>query len=896
MMMSPTVLSVFWLLAGTHLGLLNALKVSVPAGDITPRFLEVSSHGTSTSTSSTAGSPTAGAESATQTATAQAAADAAGEFNPSEQLKAKKFMSSPGAEVSIGDVSTGSRSQILTKKVCAQVDIPLWGKAITMGIAVSASFVDDEVTELVDTVVLSLTVMLELSFDLLFITLSLGVQGKLAVTANLPQAISGPMERTMYVLHVLVGQIMSKSKVMSHLMASMDGNDNAMYIEQVVAGVREASWPSEHGGCAYHYSPGGYTGGHCYWSGCDSSRNAVCGTWQGTTDRCICGSNSAYPCGPSPGHESYWDGQCKARVDQNPTATSSQVLADTFGEMWHNYVGSFNQSCGRDADVAGYCLLDPAWWDSDVDLNTNMAVFGDAQTYAVKMKEKNGKPLKDYYTNFMLAKFLYSMMGITFDADNGNWADHISLDCAADINPTLYLNSANRIYVNPSTSESAVRDAMARLCYFMSTGVLVPASKREDEDSTFYPAKHQNENLLNMLIVLVPDIYPESGKVDTWLTAGDFAEVSTTFHSMGGHGYQLSTFHHFMAIVSADADSVSAQLTKYLKENAAKNDPKQTCDAGIVQVDGSFKFQASAGSKGTPNMCNPGSGSGMGLTVAASYGFSYSSKKTENALKKCALGPFQDDGESLAVHTYITNIKPPLFKKYGEINIEFDGEFTQVNTSSPLEFEEFDLMLLFHKALTDEEEEAEKKPGSLKQALKQAIPEVLEGVFDDMKDTLLMTLNGIVDFFDSASGSYGKGPSLVSQILTSLLHIGYDAIGGFIGAVEDYMVEKAETAGSEALKGDMVKDFIKGMHGMTSDITSKIEASVGKPKIAMAVLETESLLGLKLVFKSCDAPCKLMFEIHMISGTLKMAAITEPVKGGAYNFDLTDDTLFSVAL
>jgi len=299
MMMSPTVLSVFWLLAGTHLGLLNALKVSVPAGDITPRFLEVSSHGTSTSTSSTAASPTAGAESVTPTATAQAAADAAGEFNPSEKLKAKKFLSSPaGAEVSIGDVSTGSRSQILTEKVCAQVDIPLWGKAITMGIAVSASFVDDEVTELIDTVVLSLTVMLELSFDLLFITLSLGVQGKLAVTANLPQAISGPMERTMYVLHVLVGQIMSKSKVMSHLMASMDGNDNAMYIEQVVAGVREASWPSEHGGCAYHYSPGGYTGGHCYWSGCDSSRNAVCGTWQGTTDRCICGSNSAYPLVP----------------------------------------------------------------------------------------------------------------------------------------------------------------------------------------------------------------------------------------------------------------------------------------------------------------------------------------------------------------------------------------------------------------------------------------------------------------------------------------------------------------------------------------------------------------------------------------------------------------------
>jgi len=1049
-MYAPTVLSVFWLLAGTQLGLLNAFKVSVPAGDITPRFLEVSSQRHQLRASSSTG-----AQNVTQNATAPATADAAGEFNSSKQLKAKKFLSSPaGAEVAINDVTTGSRTQILTEKVCAQLDIPLWGEAITMGIAVSAAMQDDEVSNLQDKIELSLTVMLELSFTLLFITLSLGVQGKLKVTANLPTDLDtghegehpSSMETTLYVLHVLVGQIMAKSKVMSHLMASMDDNDNAMYIDQVVAGVREASWPSDHQGCAYHYSPGGYTGGHCYWSDCDSSRNAVCGTWQGTTDRCVCGSTSAHPCGPSPGHESWWDGQCKPKQDSHATSVSAQVLADTFGEMWHNYVGSFNQTCGQDADVAGYCLLDAAFWKPDTQANgartptcsssmsitvgtrndalcgstpdfagttvtyvgttcgngaqilwesmssnrvakgkiqsdchwtresftaanleaefmgscgvaptsnsdglaefylpvtclaanTNkMAVFDDAQIYALKMKKKNGgdKTLKDYYTDFMLAKFLYSMMGITFDADNGDWADHISLDCAADINPAGYLSSPNRIYVNPSTSESAVRSAMSRLCYFMSSGVLVPASKREDEDSMLYPSEHQNENLLNMLIVLVPDIYPESGLVNKWLTAGNFSEVSTTFHSMGGHGYQLSTFHHFMAIVSADADSVEAQLTKYLKEHAAKNNPKQTCNSGILEIDGSVKFIASAGSKGPANMCNPGSGAGTGIaaSVSASYGFSYSTKRTENKLKKCALAPWEDDGESLAVHLYVTNIPPPIFKKYGEINIELDGIFTQVNMSAPLKFEEFALTLLFHKKkceMFDEDPECELKdkeedPDSLGQALKKAIPDILKDIFQgsDMKDAILLSLNSIVDFFDPASSNHGSGATFVSAILTSLLHLGYDTIGGFIGAVEDYMLKKAgkaagavlekgkevlEKKGKEVLEKvlekDTVKKFIKGMHEMTSKITSTMaDSAIGKPKIAVAEIETEKLMGLQLVFKKCapkaPASCNLMFEIHMISGTLGVAEISmAKAKGAAYNFDLTDDTLFTIAV
>jgi len=725
--------------------------------------------------------------------------------------------------------------------------------------------------------------MLSLNFELLLVTVSLEVSGSLTISAVLPEAVSGPIASTLWVLETFVHELMKFSRVGAHF---LNNDDNSAYIAQVVTGVEKAQWPGLNGGCPYHFSPGGDSGGTCDWFDCDTSRNALC-----QNDKCMCNA-AAFPCGPSPGHASWWSGTCMAQVDAQAVPDVAQTLSDTFAEMWHNYVASMSNSCLK--DNLPYCNAGGAVTFAATP-NSREAVMMDAMTFATSMKAKGSGTLSRYYTDFMLSHFLYRMLGVTFNPQNGNWADHQSVNCADNVKPWVYYTASSRIYKRPPVTESSVRSAMVRLCSFMASGVLVPPSQRANSDSTFYSSEHENSNMLNMLNVLVPDIFVKK-PMTSWIKAGNASVQAANLGMMGGNGTHLSTFHHMMSILSGEATSVQQQLNKYVTQKQAGNKPAQTCETGIQSVTGAVNFQVSAGTSGASNMCNPGDGGGVGVAVGATFGFAFSSEKSKTA--PCNLGPFGKAKITLGVDIAITNI-PALIPALGETDIVLDVDWDFDYAKETFAYTGFDITILMHKVSPVE-------PDPDMTQLKSALPPAMTAAYTGIAELLVASLTDIVNYFaenpQKKGSGKGKGASAISSVLTNVLQVGYKALASLLGSV--FSIIEKNTAGDVA--ADVAK-YAEKLAGGTALIKKLAGGALGATfsSLAAASVEHQDAYGITLVLDQCTKNCTLTygtgkgthnFEIHLIIGDISVAEIEEPVQGSGYFMDLSDYIVLQIVV
>jgi len=396
-----------------------------------------------------------------------------------------------------------------------------------------------------------------------------------------------------------------------------------------------------------------------------------------------------------------------------------------------------------------------------------------------------------------------------------------------------------------------------------------------------------------MLGLLIPNIFPDSkpgNAFGDWVTAKSFDKNGDILKSTGANGNKVSTFHHFMAMLSGTPDVVKQQLKAYLKKTEAKTKPPvQSCSEGIQEVDASISFHASAGSKGAGNICDPGGQEGMGFMIAADYGIHWATS-AESGTKGCPLGAFGKPTQDLSVKVLVSNIMD-------DWNLDVKAGFA-VSLDTGLKFDEVSVTLIrakeqMHSTLAPEKEDDD-----------SLLKETLKNAFTDSRDTLAALLTDVVGYFNSKDeASHGKSADVVSDLLTNVLHIGYTALGGLIGAVEKYAVK----AGGEAvengikklsLKSKFVRETIAKFKAKTTDILvgakAKAIAKVEKGDDGLPKIEKMDQMGLKLKFKKAKG--KWTFKIHLITGEQDMVVIEEPVKGEAYFSHIEDNVMFKMVI
>jgi len=386
--------------------------------------------------------------------------------------------------------------------------------------------------------------------------------------------------------------------------------------------------------------------------------------------------------------------------------------------------------------------------------------------------------------------------------------------------------------------------------------------------------------MVNMMNVLVPDIFPTSD-ADSWVASEDPSAQAAIMQSLGGKGTHMSTFHHMMALVSGTGAQVEQQLKEYTNQKAAGISPAQTCDTGIQSFTGSLTFQATAGSNGASNMCNPGNGVGVGFTVSAAFGLKWSAKMTKKS--PCDLGKFSGAEKSLALSVWITNIEPPI-SELGELNINIGVDYALKD--SGLHFTGFSMLFLLHK-------HTPLIPSMGIKSLMMALPQLMTQVFIDIGDGLITMVKSIISYFSSSSPKKGKGAEVVSSLLTTVLRIGYQAISELLFKSFEFLALK----GGEKAAGASIKMFVEKLAENTATIKSLVSqeftSTASKKRPIQAV--HEDVLALELKFGDCKKPADgcMSFAINLIVGTLDKATISEPIAGGAYFFDLDVYALFN---
>jgi len=352
-----------------------------------------------------------------------------------------------------------------------------------------------------------------LKLDIVVVQLALTVTLFANIEATLPASVSGPLERVVWVLEVLVDSVFSHSKLMSYFVPGAVNNDK--YIKEVVSGIgslktdaKECPRYSE----PYTENPESLYVGTCTVApivsfnididGCDEKKNAECNTELGV---CFC-SKDGFPCANKA------EKMCYAKVANSLQGVNipPQILANTFQEMHMNYVASLDDACAplqrKHTSLMEYIheefehVLSIVYCAENGDVGAHWStsssgkltrVMQDAAAFAIT----DDKPVQAY-TFFLASHFSARMLAHNFDFGNGNkWSGALKINCKIDPNPEEYMKK--RIHTLAGVSQASVHEAMERMCVLMSTGAIVPSSKREDKNSLFFESLHANKNFLH---------------------------------------------------------------------------------------------------------------------------------------------------------------------------------------------------------------------------------------------------------------------------------------------------------------------------------------------------------------------------------------------------------------
>jgi len=549
----------------------------------------------------------------------------------------------------------------------------------------------------------------------------------------------------------------------------------------------------------------------------------------------------------------------------------------------------------------------------------------DAAAFAESMESSSPESANSvgfWYSNFLLTQFWFVMLGIV---DSPLATKDGPIDCETAIGPDVYFSPTIRYHVMPGggVTTSSVKEAQIRLCSLMASAALVPVGLRANQHSTYYSPlqKHEIEdgnpnvkgysgamiemlNFHNTISLLVPELFPPPSakkiSLQGWVKAGNFVAGAEILESEGIKGSKVSTFHHMMAMISGSPTQVKASLTKYMEKQEIAKQPAQSCTWGITEIDAKLGFHVSLGSSGASNMCDPGAGGGV--TVDVALGLERSLKRqTSEQSPTCDLGKWSSGEKSLTVGAAITDVK--LGKN------DFDiGLSVAFSDASGLAFSGVDFTMIRSKEpeepKTETDEGTKEEPKTLKMALKKQIPDTVAGALSDSTDTLIALFNNFANYLVADSSNHHP-EVVVSALLTEILHIGYAALGSFIGAVEEFELgrlsdaigKKSKSRGLSLMSKKVAAFWKKGNH-LTSNIIAKVEDSFtkvlthGAHKLPKS--EKKDLAGIGIV--AAKVGSQWTFTINMITGTEEDAVISEPLAGGAYNSAKTVTTLFTITV
>jgi len=799
---------------------------------------------------------------------------------------------SSDSEVVIGDVTTGALPHKDIDRVCAQLNYPLDGKWITAIMAGDFTYEDDGVSNGQDSVKFKLGLTFGLKLDIVVVQLALTVTLFADIEATLPASVSGPLERVVWVLEVLVDSVFSHSKLMSYFVPGAVNNDK--YIKEVVSGIGSLktdakecprySVPSTEnplslavGTCTVEF--------HIAIDGCDEKKNAECNTELGV---CFC-SKDGFPCANTA------EKMCYAKVANSLQGVNipPQILANTFQEMHMNYVASLDDACASlkkiktswleyDHEQAEHVLSsvycaengdNGAHWSASSSGKLTR-VMQDAAAFAIA----DDKPVQAY-TFFLASHFSARMLAHNFDFGNGNkWSGALKLNCKIDPNPEEYMKK--RIHTLAGVSQASVHEAMERMCVLMSTGAIVPPSKREDENSLFFRSLHANKNFLHSFTVLMPELFQFTGpSLKEWIRNGaptgaapnQFNPNGKILLSLGAGGGKISTFTHMMAIISGTPETVRKQLTKYLKALDAKTTPKQTCTTGISKVQGGVTLKAAVGNSGAGNVCDPGAAEGEELGVAVTLAGTLVSSATRGKKAPCALSSFGPGEESAQIGVYLSNVVFSEKKFTVEIKVNFQEASKDWDAS-------ISFMVIDETCPEDSESDT---------TTQKAIAAALTA----LRDTLIAAFNHIVLSIQSSSTE--SKMKIASTFVTNLLNVGYTAIGVFIESGEEGALDGLDKKVRKNALGSKVSAFVEKY---TKEFTTKVAGLIGDTTKAMGVKkkmpEKECSHGIELALDS-----KLTLDIHYkktVQKTMEMSSVSG-ASGAAYEWTTYDDTVFTYA-
>jgi len=458
--------------------------------------------------------------------------------------------------------------------------------------------------------------------------------------------------------------------------------------------------------------------------------------------------------------------------------TTSGSAGNGKGDTWHD--GSSNPP--------GWTNYNSAKGEKstkDAGLGDFWAVSADARIFAIAkagiIAESTDSTNADYlqpacditttdclkaFQNFLLSHFSLNFFGKTFNFNGGSWADTPALDCDTDLDPSYYFNTlrVNRIN-HPGVTLESVTQAGIRLCHFIASGVLLPDPK--DQDSTLDYDKHKDSNMLNMLMILMPSLFPGHQDNSIFVTNTVFQDresIGEHIKSLGKGGGTLSTFHHMMAILSGTPDQVGKQLTKYAKAQAKKkaDGKKQSCGAGIKSVTGAVAVTVSVGAKSGGGFC-------ASTAPEISVGAVVSASLVASQTKPCALSKWSKATAAFTFKVQLPTIKVPFTKMSMSIGV---SGFIGLNGDSVFSLK---FLELIPKA-KEEEKPATPKPeesplvAALKAGFATAKPEI---------QPLIQTIADVADYHNSQQKTKGD---LVSLLMTDLLSVAYTVLSTYVDA------------------------------------------------------------------------------------------------------------------